>query len=257
MRWLRARCPKRVLPPGYAKIQGHGHEANVLEFNELKGADRGQAETCTLVIGQKNYSSWSMRAWLLLKMLGMPFTEVTIPLYRTDSRQAVRALGGQTGLVPVLIDRGTPIWDTWPSSSISTRATQRYGLLTGSIEPAREASAGEIHSSFNALRAAMPVNTRARGRHAKRTTEVTADIERVVQVWERYRGRHPMAIRRFRWGGHHVRADCDTVPDLRRSAHRSGQRPIMDRLLDHPLVAEWLRLGQQEVDVIEVLEVGR
>ena len=106
----------------------------------MKGADRGQAETCTLVIGQKNYSSWSMRAWLLLKMLGMPFTEVTIPLYRTDSRQAVRALGGQTGLVPVLIDCGTPIWDNWPSLSISTRATQRYGLLTGSIEPAREAS---------------------------------------------------------------------------------------------------------------------
>ncbi|MHB8815200.1 MAG: glutathione S-transferase N-terminal domain-containing protein, partial [Steroidobacteraceae bacterium] len=66
----------------------------------------------TLVLGQKNYSSWSMRAWLLLKFLDVPFQEVTVPLYRPESRESVRAHGGQTGLVPVLHDRGTAIWDT-------------------------------------------------------------------------------------------------------------------------------------------------
>jgi hypothetical protein len=76
-------------------------DCNVLEFNELKPADGHQVDACTLVLGQKNYSSWSMRAWLLLKMLAVPFTEVTIPLYRTESREAVRGMGGQTGLVPV------------------------------------------------------------------------------------------------------------------------------------------------------------
>ncbi len=77
-------------------------DSNVLEFNELK-SDAGSA-TCTLVLGQKNYSPWSMRAWLLLKTLGVSFNEVTVPLCRPESRQAVRALGGQTGLVPVLVD---------------------------------------------------------------------------------------------------------------------------------------------------------
>ena len=57
-------------------------DSNVLEFNELKPADDHQTEDRTLILGQKNYSSWSMRAWLLLKSLGVPFTEVTIPLYR-------------------------------------------------------------------------------------------------------------------------------------------------------------------------------
>ena len=51
-----------------------------------------RSATRTLILGQKNYSSWSMRAWLLLKMLGVPFHEVTVPLYRPESRAAVRAL---------------------------------------------------------------------------------------------------------------------------------------------------------------------
>ena len=58
----------------------------------------------TLIIGQKNYSSWSMRTWLLLKFLGVPFDELTIGLYTASSRVAVRKLGGETGLVPVLKD---------------------------------------------------------------------------------------------------------------------------------------------------------
>jgi glutathione S-transferase len=133
--------------------------------------------TFTLILGPKNYSSWSMRAWVLLRSLDVPFDEVTVPLYRGESREAVRALGGQTGLVPVLVDSGTAIWDTlaifehlyeshpavWPASRVD-RARAR-------------SISGEIHSAFHALRSAMPVNTRARGRFANRTAEVTADIE--------------------------------------------------------------------------------
>jgi glutathione S-transferase len=224
--------------------------------NVLKPDDGKLADTCTLVIGQKNYSSWSMRAWLLLKTLGVPFTEVTIPLYRTDSRQSVRALGGQTGLVPVLIDRGTPIWDTL---AIFEHLYESYPAVwpADRFDRARARSlAGEIHSSFNALRAAMPVNTRARGRRAKRTADVTADIERVVHIWEGYCGGTPWLFGAF--GG----ADIMFAPIATRFQTYGVQlggmaQGYMDRLLDHPLVAEWLRLGQQETDVIELLEVGR
>ncbi len=80
---------------------------------ESRRSRRGQV-AYTLILGQKNYSSWSMRAWLLLEALELPFDEVTIPLYRPDSHHAVRELGGQTGLVPVLVDDGTPLWDTPP-----------------------------------------------------------------------------------------------------------------------------------------------
>ena len=66
----------------------------------------------TLIIGNKNYSSWSMRAWLLLRFAEAPFEEKQIDLYTDHSRAEVQSLGGQTGLVPVLIDNGTAIWDT-------------------------------------------------------------------------------------------------------------------------------------------------
>jgi glutathione S-transferase len=230
-------------------------DSNVLEFNELKPADGHQANARTLVLGQKNYSSWSMRAWLLLKTLGVPFDEVTIPLYRTESRDAVRALGGQTGLVPVLIDSGAAIWDTL---AIFEYLYESYPAVwpADRFDRARARSlSGEIHTSFSALRSAMPLNTRARGRHAKLSTEVTADIERVVQIWDAQRGGTPWLFGAF--GG----ADIMFAPIATRfqtyGVQVAGAAKIyMARLLDHPLVAEWLRLGQQEADVIEALEVG-
>jgi glutathione S-transferase len=230
-------------------------DSNVLEFNELKAASGQIAATYTLVLGQKNYSSWSMRAWLLLKMLGVPFDEVTIPLYRPQSRDSVRALGGQTGLVPVLIDHGTAIWDTlaifehlyeiypavWPADRYDRARARSLG--------------GEIHSAFNALRAAMPVNTRARGRHANRTAEVAEDIGRVVQIWSSYRGGSPWLFGSFSG------ADIMFAPIATRfqtyGVHLEGPaEAYMNRLLEHPLVAEWLRLGREEVDVIPSLEFG-
>src|SRR5690242_2367534 len=120
----------------------------------------------TLVLGQKNYSSWSMRAWLLLKTLGVPFDEVTVPLYSPEARDSVRALGGQPGLVPVLIDRGVAIWDTL---AIFEHLYESHPAVwpVDRFDRARARSlSGEIHSSFSALRAAMPVNTRARNRRA-------------------------------------------------------------------------------------------
>src|ERR1700761_2161925 len=82
-------------------------DADVLRFNELKAE-----APYTLVIGQKNYSSWSMRAWLLLRHLGVAFEEVQVPLYTRDNRETVRALGGETGLVPVLKQGELALWDT-------------------------------------------------------------------------------------------------------------------------------------------------
>lgn len=231
-------------------------DSNVLEFNELQAADDQQTTTCTLIIGQKNYSSWSMRAWLLLKILAVRFTEVTIPLYRRESRQSVRALGGQTGLVPVLIDRGTAIWDTL---AIFEHLYEEYPSVwpADRYERARARSlSGEIHSSFNALRAAMPVNTRARRRLPVLSTEVAADIERVVQIWDEYRGGSPWLFTSF------TGADIMFAPIATRFQTYGVQlngaaKKYMDRLLSHLLVEEWLRLGRQEEEVIEALEVGQ
>lgn len=211
--------------------------------------------TYSLIIGQKNYSSWSMRAWLLLKALSIPFEEITVPLYRPDSREAVRALGGQTGLVPVLIDDGTPIWDTLAIfEHVHERAPAVWPAAKADRARARSIS-GEIHSSFAALRSAMPVNTRARHRKAMQSAEVHADIARVLEIWTAHEGGSPWLCGAF--GG----ADIMFAPVATRFQTydvpvEGRARAYMDRLLAHPLVAEWLRLGAEEIDVIPALEVG-
>jgi glutathione S-transferase len=211
--------------------------------------------TCTLIIGQKNYSSWSMRAWLLLRALDVPFDEVTVPLYQPQSRDAVRALGGQTGLVPVLLDGDTAIWDTL---AIFEHLYEDHPMVwpTRRSDRARARSiSGEIHSGFHALRSAMPVNTRARNRVASLGAEAMADIKRVEEICDARTGDSAWLFRAF--GG----ADIMLAPIATRFQTygmqlRGEAGNYMDRLLEHPLVAEWLRLGEAETDVIPSLEVG-
>jgi len=212
--------------------------------------------SCILLIGSKNYSSWSMRAWLLLRHLAVPFQERTVPLYTATSREEVRALGGETGLVPVLKQGELAIWDTL---AIFEYLHETHGGVWPA-DPAARARArslcGEVHSSFNALRAAMPVNTRARNRAAKRDAAVEADISRTIQVWS-----GPGAKGTWLFGDFGA-ADIVFAPIATRfqtygvalppAAARYGEA-----LLSHPLVSEWLALGAAEKDRIAVLEIGR
>jgi glutathione S-transferase len=209
--------------------------------------------SCRLVLGQKNYSSWSMRAWLLLRHLGIPFDEVTVPLYGEGSRDDVRAQGGETGLVPVLVHDGLAIWDTL---AIFETLHERHGGVWPS-DPASRARArsyvGEIHSAFGAFRAAMPVNTRARGRRVAVSAETQADIDRAETIWRRADG--PWLFGEF--GG----ADIMFSPIATRfqtyGVRLAGRaEAYRRRLLGHPLVKEWLELGAAETNVIPLLEVG-
>jgi len=230
-------------------------DSNVLEFNELK-SEPGVEARYTLVLGQKNYSSWSMRAWLLLKMLGVPFREITVPVYRSESREAVRALGGQTGLVPVLVDGSTTIWDTL---AIFEYLYERFPDVWPSDRSARARArsiSGEIHSGFNALRAAMPVNTRARGRRVQRTPEVNADIERTIAICNERGGGSPWLFSTFS-GADVMFAPIATRFQTYDVMLEGPTRDYMERLLRHPHVAEWLRLGREESDVIEFFELGQ
>ncbi|MDP9009844.1 MAG: glutathione S-transferase [Pseudomonadota bacterium] len=190
-----------------------------------------------------------------MKVLDVPFEEVSVPLYQAQSRAGVRALGGQTGLVPVLLDGGVPIWDTL---AIFEHLYEDYSAVwpVNRVDRDRARSiSGEIHSAFHALRSAMPVNTRARGRRGSRTAEVKVDIERVLEIWTAHRGGSPWLF------GDFSGADIMFAPIATRfqtyDVHLEGPaRDYKDRLLQHHLVAQWLRLGEQETDVISALEVG-
>ena len=209
-----------------------------------------------LVIGNKNYSSWSMRAWLLLKHLGVPFEEITVSLYRPASRSQVRKLGGQTGLVPVLIADGAPIWDTLAITEYLFEDYPAVWPRDRFVRARARSYAGEVHSSLNSMRAAMPVNTRGRHRKAERTEAVESDIARVVAIWET-----AGVCREGPWlGGAFSAVDIMFAPVAARfqtydvTVSATADR-YMVQLLSHPLVVEWLRFGADETEVIEQFEL--
>lgn len=204
----------------------------------------------TLIIGEKNYSSWSLRAWLLMRHLGLPFEEITVNLYLENSRSVMRGLGGETGIVPVLKDGDFVIWDTL---AIFEFLHERHGGVwpRDARHRARARSwCGEIHSGFNALRNAMPVNTRARGVAAERTPEVEEDIARAVAIWATAgRERGPWLFGEFSC------ADVMFAPIATRfqtyGVELAGKsKAYLDQLLGHPLMVEWLALAAAETNVI-------
>lgn len=210
----------------------------------------------TLVIGNRNYSSWSMRAWLLLRFLDLDFAEIGIALYRAEARAEVQALGGETGLVPVLIDGETAIWDTLAITETLFETHRQVWPADPHLRARARSYCGEVHSGFNALREAMPVNTRARNRRARITPAVEADIARACAIWSgagRYAG-EPWLFGPF------CAADIMFAPVAARFRTYgvdvpAAAQPYYQALLAHPLVAEWCALGADEEAVIPIFEL--
>jgi glutathione S-transferase len=144
----------------------------------------------TLVIGNRNYSSWSLRPWVFMRHHGLDFEERRLSLYTDAGRAEIRALS-PTGLVPVLIDGGLKIWD---SLAILEYVGERHPQVHGWPDdtPARAVArsvSAEMHSGFSNLRRNLPMNVRRLAPPRKWTAEVQADIDRVVAIWQECRGR--------------------------------------------------------------------
>ena len=136
-----------------------------------------------LVIGTRNASSWSLRAWLLLKQLDLPFAEVVIPLRQPDTALHIRRYS-PSGKVPVLLADGLCIWDTL---AIAEFMAERYPGLWPDDAAARALARSvvcELHSGFAALRSFMPmdVNTGCRP-PGKLLAAVEGDVERIQAIW--------------------------------------------------------------------------
>jgi glutathione S-transferase len=144
----------------------------------------------TLVIGNKNYSSWSLRPWLALRHAGIPFEEVRIPLYRPESAAALAAWS-PSGKVPALHDGDVRVWD---SLAIGEYLHERFPdkhlwpADAAARAVARSVSA-EMHSGFDGLRQSMWMNIRARYPDKGRTPECLKDIRRILAIWTDCRAR--------------------------------------------------------------------
>ncbi|MDX1595146.1 MAG: glutathione S-transferase family protein [Gammaproteobacteria bacterium] len=211
-----------------------------------------------LILGNKNYSSWSLRAWLALRKAGIEFDEFRIPLFTPEGE---RLLAEETpaGLVPVLVDGEITVWD---SLAIAEYAAEKEPALWPESRAARataRAVAAEMHAGFAALRRTLPMNCRARGRRVAYGADVDADIRRVEQVWcdcrTRYGRDGPWLFGRFSI------ADAMYAPVASRFATYGIEGPQVVRdyvgtVLIDPDVGQWYLEAAEEPEVIEEEEVG-
>ena len=212
-----------------------------------------------LVIGNKNYSSWSMRPWLALKANNIAFEEIFIPLYTGDADKERILNFTHSGKVPALIDGDVTIWD---SLSIIEYVAERFPQARLWPEDrARRAHArsisAEMHSGFAALRNECGMNLHRRVRAIALSADARANIARIQQIWiecrERYAKSGPFLFGSF--GG----TDAMFAPVVHRfRTYAIEVAPeathFMDAMMALPAFQEWTKAGVAETLVIEKFE---
>lgn len=213
-----------------------------------------------LIIGNKNYSSWSLRPWLLLKEHQLAFEEIRVPLNQPDT-QAQLAQYTQAGLVPVLHDNNIVIWD---SLAICEYVSERYLDNRGwPADPTARALAracsAEMHSGFTAMRSALPLNCRASNRLVAMTPELKANINRIDQLFSQLRQTYNSSGP-WLFGDFSI-ADCMFAPVVLRfrtygvSLSTTGQ-DYLQWVTDNASIQQWLHDAAQEQEIIAGDEVG-
>ena len=191
--------------------------------------------TLKLVIGNKNYSSWSMRPWLALRANNIPFEEVFISLY-TGAADKQRILDfSRAGKVPILVDGDVTVWD---SLAIIEYVAERFrksgfGLNIPPIGRTRAQISAEMHSGFAALRNECGMNLHRPVRAIELSDEARANIARIEEIWARMpRALRPVrtvSVRRFWRGGCHVRAGGPSLPHLCRCGEQTRRKRTWTR----------------------------
>jgi glutathione S-transferase len=214
-----------------------------------------------LVIGNKNYSSWSMRPWLALRANHIAFEEVLIPLYTGDTDKK-RILGfTQSGKVPALLDGDVTIWD---SLAIIEYAAERFPQARLWPEDragrahARSVSA-EMHSGFAALRNECGMNLHRPVGAARLSADARADIARIQQIWTECRQRYGKSGP-FLFGAFSG-ADAMFAPVVHRFRTYAIEvapetRHYMETMMSLPAFQEWTDAGLAETLVIEKFETA-
>jgi glutathione S-transferase len=148
-----------------------------------------------LILGNKNYSSWSMRPWIAMKALGIPFDEIVIPfgepIGNPEFKEKVRRYS-PAGKVPVLIDGDTHVWETLAIMEYLAEKFPQAGFWPADAK-ARTAArvlSSEMHAGFAPLRSACPMNLRRPVRTRTLSAEAQADVARLDAIWSGCRARH-------------------------------------------------------------------
>lgn len=212
----------------------------------------------TIVIGNRNYSSWSLRAWLALAATGAEFSEVVVPLGRPDTTDRIRRIS-PSGLVPALHHGELVISD---SLAIAEYLAENYpGAGLWPAHPIARAVArsvtAEMHSGFTAIRSNMPMNIRASYPGAGRGPGVEAEVDRIIEIWERCR--HDYGGEGELLFGDFTIADAFYAPIVSRFRTYGVEvggvaARYMDAIWHHPAMLDWVGAANAEEMVVERYE---
>ena len=210
----------------------------------------------TLVIGNKNYSSWSLRAWFLLRQAGIDFDEVKVLLHQNNSAIEQHSPSGR---VPVLIDGDLKIWE---SLAICEYVAERYPAARLWPEDVKARAfarsiSSEMHAGFTGVRKHMPMNCHARFPERQMPPGVAEDIRRITSIWNECRKNYAGAGE-FLFG-HFTAADAMFAPVVIRFLIYGIQLdPVSsdyrDMILSLPAMQEWLQAACDETETIPELE---
>ena len=211
----------------------------------------------TLTLSSKNYSSWSLRGWLLTKFSGLRFEERILPPDDPDARAEILLLSSST-LVPCLTHNGVKVWDTLAIAEYLAEAKPKAGLLP--IE--REARAhcrsicGEMHSGFASMRASLPMNLKGHFPGFKIWSRAQADIDRITAIWRECltTSGGPYLF------GERTMADAMYAPVATRFVTYDVKldpvsKAYCDLIMAMPEMQEWIDAALQEPEEIDELEM--
>ncbi|VVT21933.1 Glutathione S-transferase [Sphingomonas aurantiaca] len=214
-----------------------------------------------LIIGNKAYSSWSLRGWLACRQSGLPFEEVVVPMYDADweKRRAGDEFAPSSGKVPILWDGDAVVWDSLAIVDYLADKVgrERFWPEDNAARAMARSMAAEMHSSFAALRRKHSMNVRQVFPARTPDDDVLAELQRIMEIWAQARAR-------FGGGGDFLfgqfgAADIMFAPVVTRIV--TYQLPIarfaagyMQAMFEHPFMQDWIASAQEEEWVLEQYE---
>ncbi len=217
--------------------------------------------TLKLIIGNKAYSSWSLRGWLAAKQSGLGFDEITVPLFEDDwdERKREEDLAPSSGKVPILWDGDAVIWDSMAIIDYLADKVgrERFWPKDDAARGMARSMAAEMHCSFMALRRECPMNTRKSFEDVTISAETRADAVRILQLWaearSRFGGEGPYLFGTF------SAADIMFAPVVTRFVTYTFTLPgfaqsYADAMMAHPWMLAWYEAAGEEPWTIKRIE---
>ncbi len=206
-----------------------------------------------LIIGNRAYSSWSLRGWLAAKLSGLPFTCELVPLDTPEWDSGAAKGDMPSGKVPVLWDGGEPVWDSmaivlWLADK---GGHDRFWPRNLHARKLAYAMSAEMHSGFAALRSGCPMNLKLRFPGFAASEAVLADAARVVSLWDEARQRFGEDLDEPYLFGHFGAADVMFAPVVYRISHyglplSARSQAYVAAMMAHPWMQEWASAARAE-----------